>query len=321
MGPSGSEVISGGGWQKVRVPFSSFVDDNSYHYGGNGVFDPAPTGVGGNGQLIGVVFALISNSGADITFRTDNWEFTRHGSQVAGRVWSDEDGDGFDTGEPGLAGVRVEAYDPILDKVVEFSVTDASGHYSIEQIPQGSYTIRVDPSTLPAGVTATFDPDGIASLHEFESTLVCDETVAFQDFGYQPGGGTVTIFCVGEPNSVGPGSSIAHSGTLSIGANDFVIEQTGGIPGGFGLFFFGPNEIDIPFGEGRRCVGGGILRIGPAQTADGIGDAARLVDFTTTPGNSISAGSTWKFQYWYRDPAGGPFGFNLSNGLSATFAP
>lgn len=29
--------------------------------------------------------------------------------------------------------------------------------------------------------------------------------------------------------------------------------------------------------------------------------------------------STWNFQFWYRDGAGGPFGFNLSDGLEVTF--
>ncbi|MGB5370259.1 MAG: T9SS type A sorting domain-containing protein, partial [Flavobacteriaceae bacterium] len=77
IGPSGSgkEVISGGGWQLVSIPLAEFFDDNSIH-GGNGVFDPVPVGSGGNGQLIGIVLAVISNSGADVTFRTDFWCFS-----------------------------------------------------------------------------------------------------------------------------------------------------------------------------------------------------------------------------------------------------
>ena len=77
VGPfgSGAEVISGGGWQLVSIPLDDFFDDNSIH-GGNGVFDPVPVGSGGNGQLIGIVFAVITNSGADATFRTDFWCFS-----------------------------------------------------------------------------------------------------------------------------------------------------------------------------------------------------------------------------------------------------
>ncbi|MGI9547261.1 MAG: choice-of-anchor D domain-containing protein [Flavobacteriaceae bacterium] len=75
ISPAGTEVISGGGWQLVSIPLANFFDDNSIH-GGNGIFDPVPVGSGGNGQLISIVIAVISNSGADVTFRTDFWCFS-----------------------------------------------------------------------------------------------------------------------------------------------------------------------------------------------------------------------------------------------------
>ena len=50
VGPSGPCAIAGGGWQRVSIPLADFYDDNSYHYGGNGVLDPVPTSRGGNGQ-------------------------------------------------------------------------------------------------------------------------------------------------------------------------------------------------------------------------------------------------------------------------------
>jgi hypothetical protein len=72
---AGPCAVAGGGWQLVSIPLKAFFDDNSYLYGGNGVLDPVPVSAGGNGQLIYVVIAVISNSGADVTFRTDNWAF------------------------------------------------------------------------------------------------------------------------------------------------------------------------------------------------------------------------------------------------------
>ncbi len=69
-------ATAGGGWQLVSIALSDFFDDNSFFTGGNGVLDPFPTSSGGNGQLISVVFTIISNTGADATFRTDNWTFT-----------------------------------------------------------------------------------------------------------------------------------------------------------------------------------------------------------------------------------------------------
>ncbi len=76
ISPSGPCAISGGGWQRVSIPLADFFDDNSFLFGGNGVLDPVPVGAGGNGQLINVVIVVISNSGADATFRTDYWSFT-----------------------------------------------------------------------------------------------------------------------------------------------------------------------------------------------------------------------------------------------------
>ncbi len=76
VSPTGPCAVSGGGWQRVSIPLADFFDDNSFHFGGNGVLDAVPTSAGGNGQLINVVIAVISNSGADVTFRTDFWNFT-----------------------------------------------------------------------------------------------------------------------------------------------------------------------------------------------------------------------------------------------------
>ncbi len=76
VSPIGPCAISGGGWQRVSIPLADFFDDNSFLFGGNGVLDAVAVGAGGNGQLINVVLAVISNSGADATFRTDYWNFT-----------------------------------------------------------------------------------------------------------------------------------------------------------------------------------------------------------------------------------------------------
>ena len=82
-------------------------------------------------------------------------------------------------------------------------------------------------------------------------------------------------------------------------------------------------EIQIPFGDGFRCVGGNIFRLNPPQLIDSNGESSRLVDFTQPPAGSgagkIEPGSTWKFQHWYRDPGFGSSGFNLSDALRATF--
>ncbi len=92
---AGPCAVSGGGWQLVSIPLADFFDDNSFLTGGNGVLDAVPTTGGGNGQLINVVIAVISNSGADVTFRTDYWVFTDQAPGPDSRLVDD-----FESGLP-----------------------------------------------------------------------------------------------------------------------------------------------------------------------------------------------------------------------------
>jgi hypothetical protein len=90
------------------------------------------------------------------------------------------------------------------------------------------------------------------------------------------------------------------------------------VSGQFGIFYFGPNQVAAPFGFGVRCVGGQTRRL-PVQQTDFFGDVSYTLDFTSGVGADITADSTWNFQFWYRDPAAGQPGFNLSDGLEVLF--
>ncbi len=69
--------------------------------------------------------------------------------------------------------------------------------------------------------------------------------------------------------------------------------------------------------------GVGLFRLGPPVLIDGAGAVSRHLDFTQPPADEgageIRPGSTWYFRFWYRDPFFGGAGFNLSDGLGATF--
>ncbi len=129
-------------------------------------------------------------------------------------------------------------------------------------------------------------------------------------------------YCTTSPNSVGPGALIGYSGSSSVTSNDFVLTATGCPPDQFALFYYGPNQISVPFGEGVRCAGGGIYRLGVVKMS-ASGDGSKPIDITSPPQPSgqITVGSRWNFQCWYRDPSGGPSGFNFSDGLSVRFCP
>ncbi|HVS11243.1 MAG TPA: hypothetical protein VMS76_15345, partial [Planctomycetota bacterium] len=88
----------------------------------------------------------------------------------------------------------------------------------------------------------------------------------------------------------------------------------------------GARAVQTPFGDGWKCVGTGgvgIFRLPVLKTA-ASGTASWKLDVNAppSPAGAITAGSTWHFQFWYRD-VGGPVGsgFNLSDALTATFCP
>jgi len=143
--------------------------------------------------------------------------------------------------------------------------------------------------------------------------------------GCQPG----ASYCATAPNSFGSGALMRSSGTSSVVLGNFTLEVTGAVPGQFGLFYYGPDQIQIPFGDGFRCVGAGasgLFRLHPPLAVEASGEARRPLDFESPPAASgpgrVAPLSTWNFQFWFRDPGGpGGSGFNLSDGLSATFCP
>ena len=77
--------------------------------------------------------------------------------------------------------------------------------------------------------------------------------------------------------------------------------------------------------ERALCVQPPIYRLNPVLATDGSGYAYHDVSFPDPPTGAgpgqIHSFATWNFQFWYRDPQGGPAGFNFSDGLEVTFCP
>ncbi len=109
---------------------------------------------------------------------------------ISDRVWNDVDGNGAqDAGEPGLSGVRVyvdQDDDNAYDIGEPTTFTNASGNYSITGLAAGTYAVRIDTTTLPAGAALTYDLDGTATPHEASVTVTAGETRTDVDFGYSP---------------------------------------------------------------------------------------------------------------------------------------
>ena len=109
-------------------------------------------------------------------------------------------------------------------------------------------------------------------------------------------------------------------GSNVVADNDFTLEARDVPPNVFGLFFYGPNQVQVPFGNGFRCVGGMIQRVQPAAQANASGVTTRQLDLLSTPHTSfISPGVTTNFQLWFRDPMGGGLAFNTTDGVEVSF--
>lgn len=125
------------------------------------------------------------------------------------------------------------------------------------------------------------------------------------------------VFCPSNPNSTGAPADIRFTGSSSLGANELTLFASP-VPSGFGVFFYGRIETDVPMADGRRCVAAPFVRL-PAKgiTTDTL---VLKVNLGNPPnGGEIMAGSTWLFQGWFRDPAAGGAGSNTSAALRMHF--
>jgi len=125
-------------------------------------------------------------------------------------------------------------------------------------------------------------------------------------------------YCTADPTSTGVPASIYGLGSSSLSANDLTIVVAPMPPSQFGILFYGPNQVALPFLGGPRtqCVGGGLNRILPPGISDGFGVLSTYVDTSSLPG--FAQGVTSYFQGWFRDALTTP-NFNLSTGYCVTF--
>jgi len=145
---------------------------------------------------------------------------------------------------------------------------------------------------------------------------------------YCSGDGSATSCPCGNPsssggcaNSTGSGGVLTAYGSSSVAADDLAFDATGLIPSQPVLLFVGNNAVNSgagnAFGDGLRCAGGGVRRLG-VRFCDSAGSASWNGDLGTAGG--WGAGDLQRFQGWYRDSAG-PCGstFNLTQGVEITF--
>ncbi|MAE27962.1 MAG: hypothetical protein CMJ87_03100 [Planctomycetes bacterium] len=129
------------------------------------------------------------------------------------------------------------------------------------------------------------------------------------------------VSCTSGSNSLGTVADLGYIGSCLVADNNFTLVASS-VPDNMGLFIYSNGTMNIPLGDGRLCVNGsaGIVRLFPVVMASG-NQAQLTLDLANPPAASglITAGSTWYFQEWYRDPGFGSSGFNLTNGHEIFF--
>ena len=126
----------------------------------------------------------------------------------------------------------------------------------------------------------------------------------------------------GCANSTMAGAVMTAGGSNSVGSDDLFFDGFNLLPNQPGLLFVGNNAVNNgngnAFGDGLRCAGQGVIRIG-VRVPNPNGEATWGPNMGGTGG--WQPGDQRFFQIWYRDPSGSPCGeqFNLSHGFEVNF--
>jgi hypothetical protein len=124
--------------------------------------------------------------------------------------------------------------------------------------------------------------------------------------------------CANSVNAAG--GNLSSSGTSSI-ASDTLVLLGSGMPNSSALYFQGTTQISLVFGDGIRCAGGSVVRLGTKANAGGGSQYPAVGDPTVSVRGLVTGPGTRTYQVWYRNAAAfcSPSTFNLTNGLLVTW--
>ena len=177
------------------------------------------------------------------------------------------------------------------------------------------------PTVLPPGGTANL-------LFNGEVTSIAASTsLLLSLLGEQSAGCGESNFCSSTPNSTGSAAVMSSNGEHSVSANALEL-IAGPVPNDVGLFFYSDMQAaggaGVPFGNGHRCIGGAGATLVRLPILVASGNEFRYapdLGAPPTPPGTITPGSSWHFQCWFRDPAGGGLNFNFSDAATLTVDP
>lgn len=149
--------------------------------------------------------------------------------------------------------------------------------------------------------------------------------IHYVDTVLDPACSTVDLYCDTSANSDNWGAVLTTTGSTSIAANNLRFLVTETPPSVPGLLLYSGGQAQLPFGNGTRCISTPFQRLNPLTVSDADGFVDKGVDLGQGPlaagAFAVTAGSTWNFQYAYRDAAAGGAQFNATNAAAVTFCP
>lgn len=128
-------------------------------------------------------------------------------------------------------------------------------------------------------------------------------------------------------NSTGVGARLLASGRASISADTLVL-QASGMPDSSALYFQGTARENggagTTFGDGLRCAGGSVVRLGTHTNSAGSSQHPAASDpSVSVRGGVITGAVTRTYQVWYRNAVAfcTSATYNATNGMSVVWRP
>ncbi len=198
------------------------------------------------------------------------------------------------------------------------------------RIPEGDAEIAADAGIVVVAATVLHEELGGLRIEVHANSV----NLGGVPFCFGDGSGTACPCGNASPvgadsgcvNSLGTASTLRAAGFASLSAD--TLELRGEMmPNSSALYFQGTQDQNfgagLAFGDGLRCCGGSIVRIGTKSNAGGASSYPGIGDPTVALRGGISAPGVRYYQVWYRNAANfcAPQTFNLTNGLVVTWSP
>ncbi len=251
----------------------------------------------------------------------------------------------WDSSEPSIsADGQYVVFTSLADNLVAGD-TNAQVDVFLRHVPVPA-TVRISLSTAGdqpqfAGYDPSVSADGrhVAWWSDAANLVPGDTNAAGDVFLRDRSSSAPHTFCAGDgsalacpcANTGGPGHGCASSvydygallsayGAASISGDTFVLCASA-MPDSFALYYQGTAQVNggqgAEFGDGLRCVGGSIIRLGTQTNSAGRSRYPEPGDAPISVRGANSTGQTRTYQVWYRNAAAycTPSTSNQTNGL------